>query len=152
MPFRLFVFGLPSPTTDDQQLATNNFMDTGKLAIGITAAAFAGFGAVLMAKPEKILRIAGIKATNATGRTELRAMYGGMELGFGAFFIMALKQEWREPALVAILCAIGTLGATRVATAISEGAGPMTYAMAAPEVAAATLAGIALLHDRNNGE
>ena len=54
-------------------------MDTGKLAIGLTAAAFTGFGAALMAKPERILKMVGIKAANANGRTELRAMYGGME-------------------------------------------------------------------------
>jgi len=123
-------------------------MDTGKLAIGITAAAFTGFGAALVARPEKILGTIGIKANQPVGRTELRAMYGGMELGFGAFFtIVMFRQEWRRPALAAILCGIGGLGATRIATAIANGDGPLTYAMGAPEIAAATLAAIALLRD-----
>ena len=124
-------------------------MDSGKLAIGITAAAFTGFGAALIAKPEKILGTIGIKARKPVGRVELRAMYGGMELGLGAFFTMAaLKQEWRRPALMAILCGIGALGVTRYATAVAEGAGPMTYLMGAPEIAAAALAGTALLRDQ----
>ena len=123
-------------------------MDTGKLAIGLTAAAFTGFGAALMAKPERILKMVGIRAANANGRTELRAMYGGMEMGFGVFFAMAaLKEEWRRPALTAIVCAIGALGATRIATAIAEGADPMMYALAAPEVTATALAAIALATD-----
>lgn len=121
-------------------------MDTGKLAIGITAAAFCGFGAALMAQPGKILSTIGIEANRRVGRTELRAMYGGMELGFGAFFTMAaFKQDWRRPALMAILCGIGTLGATRIATAIAKRDPPLTYAMGAPEIAAATLAAISLL-------
>ena len=120
-------------------------MDTGKLAIGITAAAFTGFGAALMAKPDKLLGRIGIEAHDPVGRAELRAMYGGMELGFGVFFAMAArKREWRAPALAAILLAIGTLGVTRIATAAAEGAGPLAYAMAAPEVMAAVLAGSAL--------
>lgn len=123
-------------------------MDTGKLAIGITAAAFTGFGAALVAKPEKILGTIGIKANQRVGRTELRAMYGGMELGFGAFFALAaFKDEWRRPALMAILCGIGGLGATRIATAIANGDPPLTYAMGAPEVAAATLAAVSLLRN-----
>src|SRR5690242_3925256 len=113
-------------------------MDTGKLAIGITAAAFAGFGTALLVKPEILGKI-GVKGHGANARTELRAMYGGMELGFGAFFAMALlKPEWRTPALTAITLAIGALGVTRIATAIGEDADPISYLMAAPEIAAST--------------
>ena len=122
-------------------------MDTGKIAIGVTAAAFAGFGTALMVKPE-ILKRTGIRAAGPNARTELRAMYGGMELGFGAFFTMALrKEEWRKPALAAILLGIGGLGVTRVATAIAEDADPISYLMAGPEIAAAALAAIALAAD-----
>ncbi len=122
-------------------------MDIGKVAIAITAAGFAGFGAALMVKPD-LLRKVGMKAINANGRTELRAMYGGMEFGFGVFFALAAtKPEWRRPALTAVLCAIGALGATRVATAANEGADPMMYALAAPEITAATLAAVALIGD-----
>ena len=119
-------------------------MDTGKLAIGITAAAFAGFGATLLVKPEVLGKI-GVKGHGPNARTELRAMYGGMELGFGAFFTIALlKPEWRTPALTAILLAIGGLGVTRLATAIAEDADPVSYLMAGPEIAASTMAGLAL--------
>lgn len=119
-------------------------MDTGKIAIGVTAAAFAGFGTALMVRPE-ILKKIGIRASGPNARTELRAMYGGMELGFGGFFAMALrKPEWRTPALTAILLGIGGLGVTRIATAIAEDADPISYLMAGPEIAAAALAAIAL--------
>src|SRR3954464_6845799 len=99
-------------------------MDTGKLAIGITAAAFLGYGTLSMFKPD-VLRKVGVRATDANGRTELRAMYGGMELGFGVFFAIAVRRpDWRRPALTAIACAIGALGVTRVATSAAEGADP----------------------------
>jgi hypothetical protein len=123
-------------------------MDAGKLAIGMTAAAFAGFGTALVVKPD-ILRKVGIKATDANARTEIRAMYGGLEIGFGFFFALAAtKPEWRRPALAAIVCAIGALGATRIATAVTEGADPIMYALAAPEVTAAALAAVALATDK----
>ena len=123
-------------------------MDSGKLAIFITAAAFTGFGTALLAKPDKILGTIGIKARKPAGRTELRAMYGGMELGLGGFFtVAALKEEYRRPALLAILCGIGGLGATRIATAIAHRDPPLTYLMGAPEITAATLAAISLLRD-----
>lgn len=119
-------------------------MDTGKLSIAITAAAFTGFGTALLAKPD-ILKKIGVRATSADARTELRAMYGGMELGFGVFFAMALRNpEWRRPALTAIALAIGALGVTRIATAIAEEAEPISYLMAGPEIAASTMAAIAL--------
>jgi hypothetical protein len=62
-------------------------VDKGKLAIGMTAAAFLGYGAASIVKPE-VLRKVGVRASDAGGRTELRAMYGGMELGFGVFFAL----------------------------------------------------------------
>jgi hypothetical protein len=97
-----------------------------------------------MAKPE-ILKTIGIRGAGPNARTELRAMYGGMELGFGVFFGLAMrKPEWRQPALMAILLGIGALGATRIATAIAEDADPISYLMAGPEIAAATMAAIAL--------
>jgi len=97
-----------------------------------------------MFKPE-ILRKVGVRATNATGRTELRAMYGGMELGFGVFFAMAARRpEWRRPALTAVACAVGALGVTRIATSVAEGADAMSYALAGPEIVASTLAAVAL--------
>lgn len=119
-------------------------MDIGKIAIGVTAAAFAGFGTALIVKPE-ILKTIGIRADGPNARTELRAMYGGMELGFGAFFAAALlKPEWRRPALTAIALGIGGLGVTRIATAIAEDADPVSYLMAWPEIAAAAMAAVAL--------
>jgi hypothetical protein len=119
-------------------------MDTGKLAIGMTAAAFLGYGTLSMFKPDTLRKI-GVRAADANGRAELRAMYGGMELGFGVFFALASRRpEWRRPALTAIACAIGALGVTRIATSAAEGADPISYALAAPEIAAATLAAVAL--------
>ena len=119
-------------------------MDKGKLAIGMTAAAFLGFGTISMFKPG-ILRKIGVRATNANGRAELRAMYGGMELGFGVFFAFAARRpEWRRPALAAIACAVGALGVTRIATSVAEGADPLSYALAGPEIVASTLAVVAL--------
>ncbi len=67
-------------------------MTSSRLALAIAAAGFAGFGAACLAQPKKMLRLVDIKATSPVGTTELRAMYGGLELGFGAFFALALAK------------------------------------------------------------
>lgn len=119
-------------------------MDTGKLAIGMTAAAFAGFGIASLMRPE-ILKKVDVKASSSTGTAEIRAMYGGMEAGFSAFFAVALaKPEWRRPALAAIACGIGGLAAGRIAGLVMDRPRPVMYALAAAETLAAVSAVMAL--------
>ena len=77
-------------------------------------------------------------------------MYGGLELGFGAFFaVAAAKPEWSRPALLAQTLGLGALAASRLAGILGDH--PRGALMKLPFVAessAAVLGAIALTTKR----
>ncbi|CAN5342923.1 hypothetical protein BH11PSE14_BH11PSE14_15270 [soil metagenome] len=76
---------------------------------------FAGFGLWLLIDPAGGLGAVNIAATGPAGLIELRAFYGGWELGLGAFLLAcAMKPEWREAGLWLVLLANGGTGLARV--------------------------------------
>jgi hypothetical protein len=75
---------------------------------------FAGFGLWLVLDPAGMARV-DITASAPQGLVELRAFYGGCELGLGAFLLAcAAKPEWREAGLWLVLLANGATGLARV--------------------------------------
>ena len=75
---------------------------------------FAGFGLWLVLDPAGMARV-DITASAPQGLVELRAVYGGCELGRGAFLLAcAAKPEWREAGLWLVLLANGATGLARV--------------------------------------
>jgi hypothetical protein len=84
------------------------------IVLALAGLGFAGFGAWLLADPAGGLGKVGISGTGP-GLIELRAFYGGMELGLGAFLLAcAAKPEWREAGLWLVLLANGATGLARV--------------------------------------
>lgn len=58
--------------------------------------AWFGIGAWLIVDPTALAGYAGVAALTPTGETELRAMYGGMELAIGGAALLALlRPRWR---------------------------------------------------------
>ena len=91
-------------------------MNLSRAACVTAACGFAGFGVACLARPKDVLGRVEIRARSARASTELRAMYGGMEIGLGMFFAAAIfKPEWRRPALWAQTLGLGALAATRLA-------------------------------------
>lgn len=75
---------------------------------------FLAFGVAIVAAPEAVLGSVGISGTTA-GLIELRAFYGGLELGLGAFLLAcAAKPAWREPGLWSVALVNGGIGAARL--------------------------------------
>ena len=82
---------------------------------------FAGFGAWLVVDPGGLARV-DIVASAPQGLVELRAFYGGMELGLGLFLLAcAARPEWREAGLWLVLLANGATGLARVAGIAAAG-------------------------------
>lgn len=70
---------------------------------------FLGFGAWLVIDPVGGLAAVDIAGTSAAGVVELRAFYGGMEIGLGLFLLAcAARADWREAGLWLVL--LGNLG------------------------------------------
>jgi hypothetical protein len=86
-----------------------------RISLLLTALAFGGFGVVLFADP-RILEHAGVVAAGPMGVAELRAFYGGLEIGLAAFFLLAsARRDWHHPALAAQVLALGGAAIGRLA-------------------------------------
>jgi hypothetical protein len=127
----------------------NSDMNLSRIALITAAAGFTGFGIACLVRPKSMLNRVDVRARSARGATELRAMYGGLELGFGAFFAAAAaKPEWSRPALVAQALGLGALAASRLAGIVSDHPrGRLMKVLFATEASAAVL-GVAALATR----
>jgi hypothetical protein len=84
-------------------------MPLARLSLGLTAAAFGGFGAWLLVKPDALGKV-GVEVPTPAARAEIRAFYGGLELGMAAFFAAAAaRPTWFEPALILQSATLGGL-------------------------------------------
>lgn len=82
--------------------------------LSLAALGFLGFGVAIVAAPEAVLGMVGISGTPA-GMVELRAFYGGLELGLAAFlFACAAKPAWREAGLWSVALVNGGIAAARL--------------------------------------
>lgn len=80
----------------------------------LAAGMFGVFGAMLVSDPEWLDRWLEIKA-GTEGRTELRAFYGGMEIGLAVFLLAcASKPAWRGVGALALALLCGGTAAGRI--------------------------------------
>jgi hypothetical protein len=93
-----------------------------RISLLAAAVAFGAFGTVLFVAPQ-LLELAGVTAIAPEGAVELRAFYGGLELGIAVFFVIAAtKLAWIRPALVLQIAVFGGLAAARSVALLLPGA------------------------------
>ena len=120
-------------------------MNLTKLSLGITAAVSAGFGIGCLIAPRQMLKKIDVKAPSGTGKTELRAMYGGFELGLAAFFAYcAVNEEMAEAGLLAQTLGLGGLALGRLSGIAVDRPKPIMYPLFAAEAGAAVMGMVAL--------
>lgn len=86
----------------------------GKWVLVLAGLGFLGFGLAIVAAPAAVLGGVGISGTPA-GLVELRAFYGGLELGLAAFLLAcAAHPGWREPGLWSVALVNGGIAAARL--------------------------------------
>ena len=93
---------------------------------------WAAFGVWCFATPQA-LAMASIVSTGATGDTELRAIYGGMQIAFGALIVGgALCAAWRRGVLITMSFLLGGTFFGRVIGAVlaGEASSYIVYALA----------------------
>jgi hypothetical protein len=117
----------------------------------VNAAVFIAFGVAFLIAPVKVGGWLDLTPSVNTGRTELRAFYGGLELGWGAFFtVAALRKNWHVPALVAALFGyVGLVGARIYGISAEASASMVTVLALLSEVAGATVTAWALVKTRS---
>ncbi|MFY2763114.1 DUF4345 family protein [Arenimonas sp. MALMAid1274] len=86
----------------------------GKWVLVLAGLGFLGFGVAIVIDPAVVLGAVGISGTPA-GLVELRAFYGGLELGFGAFLLAcAWRREWFRAGLWLVALSNGGIAAARL--------------------------------------
>src|SRR3954465_15395605 len=89
-------------------------MNLPRVSLRLAALAFAGFGVALLVRPA-LLGALGIELGRPAAVTEIRAFYGGLELGLAGFFAAAsTRDEWLRPALFAQAASLGGIVLARM--------------------------------------
>ncbi len=89
------------------------------------------YGVYCFFDPTMLNVAAGISFAGPTGSTEIRAMYGGLQIGIGILCALgALRAEWRQTAVRTLLVLVGGLFLTRIAGAALDGS-MSTYTVSA---------------------
>lgn len=101
------------------------------------AAVFFAFGVAFLLIPGKLAGYVDLEAKSRLALIELRAFYGGLELGFAVFLgIAALRKSWHVPALVcALLTLVGVAGARVYGISVEGSPGAFVYLLLATELA-----------------
>lgn len=117
-------------------------MSQEKWIFGTTAIGFAGFGIALLIFPN-LIGLVGVKELANSGLVEIRAMYGGLQLGLALFFLLAFNRpKWVRPALIVHMCVVGGLALGRVFGLVVTKwhAKPLVYTILAAELILVILA------------
>jgi len=105
-----------------------------RIFFALTALVWLPYGIFCFFQPGYLAETAGVAATTATGTIELRAMYGGLQAGIGAFALaVAIRPALVRPALFASCFLFAGLAVARLLAAISMG-----------ELSSYTIAGLGL--------
>lgn len=103
-------------------------MTFAKLVLYLSAATFAGFGGWLMVAPEALEGAASLGLSAPEARAEIRAMYGGLELGIAAYLLWCAGRPARYQAgLTLSALAFFGLGTGRLAGMAIESAWTATH-------------------------
>ena len=111
-------------------------MSQEKWIFGATAIGFAGFGIALLIFPN-LIGLVGVKELTNSGLVEIRAMYGGLQLGLALFFLLAINRpRWVRPGLIIHMCVIGGLAIGRIFGLVVTNwqAKPLVYLILAAEL------------------
>ncbi|WP_231951358.1 DUF4345 family protein [Nocardia terpenica] len=85
----------------------------------VAATAFLGMGVYALWAPDALVRPFGIRLGGATGRYEVRAVYGGFGIAMAAILAVAACHpgSWRSGIVVTVAAALGGMAVGRIASA-----------------------------------
>jgi hypothetical protein len=93
-----------------------------RLILAVIALSYAGFGFAFLFKPDEWGAMVSVAFTTSAGRTDFRAVYGGLEFGVGVFlFLCALRREFVRLGLFASACALIAMATARSTGMLLDG-------------------------------
>ena len=89
-------------------------MGLARFALIFTGLSFLGYGLFCWFVPDTIGRFTGLGMESTAARTEVIAMYGGLQSSAGVFFLLAgLRRDWVFPGICALVLIMGGLAVAR---------------------------------------
>ena len=93
-----------------------------RLVLGLSALAFAGIGAAFLVAPEAMAARVGVSLAGAAAANDVRAVYGGLQLGVAACLVWcARRPETLRSGLAVQLFTFGGLAAARLVSLLLDG-------------------------------
>lgn len=121
-----------------------------RITLWLGGIGFLAFGLAFLYAPLATMAAAGVAVEGGTAATELRAFYGGLEIGLGLLLIAAdVRPDARRYGLLLCLVSYGSIGLARLFGILIVGsATPFLWAALATEAALAALSAWALFGRR----
>ncbi len=99
--------------------------------LGVT---FAGVGFAFITNPDQMAAIATLTLSTPAARTDVRAMYGGLEFGIGIFLLIcAFRREFVRVGLFAGACALISMATARTVGLMLDGFDILQFMVALSE-------------------
>lgn len=116
-------------------------MTAPRLILALSGLAFLGFGVAFLVSPVAMADLVGLPLTTPTATTEVRAMYGGLEIGLGVALLTLLgRRDHVATGLRVALCVFAGLAAGRLTGLLLDGLWqPIMWLLVAVEVVGAAL-------------
>lgn len=100
---------MPPPTS--KQVAA---LRLARFSLGLTSLIYGGFGVALLLWPTMLASV-GVELSTPAARAEIRAFYGGLEVGLALFFALAAaRPPWFRAGLFAQSTSLGGIALGRV--------------------------------------
>lgn len=120
-----------------------------RLVLALGALGFLGFGLAFYARPVPLGEYVQLGVGSPVAIVEVRAMYGGLELGIGVLLAACvLRPGWCQLGLLAAALCLGGLGGGRASAMLLGGVGDVHRGLVAFELSGATLAAATFLWER----
>ena len=93
-----------------------------RLILAVIALSYVGFGFAFLFNPDAWSATVSIAFTSPAGRTDFRAVYGGLEFGIGVFLLLCtLRREFVRLGLFAAACALIAMATARSTGMLLDG-------------------------------
>jgi ABC-type uncharacterized transport system permease subunit len=124
-----------------------------RIVLAFTGCMFAVYGLMCLVDPTAPATYAGFVLVQASGNTEVGAMYGGLQIGLGALLVAwAWRPHLVVPALVVVLFCVGGLALGRVTGLVRNGTDAYNLGAVGFEITTTIFAAIALQMERRYRE
>jgi hypothetical protein len=122
-----------------------------KILVALGALMFAGFGVNGLLRPASVLEMMQASAGHATTLNEVRAMYGGFELGVAAFLVACLLDRWSIKAGLFLMTSIfaGAVVSRALSMAVDGAPSGLFFNVWYVEIVFAVLGVVALWRERD---